>query len=43
MANKTSSNSGYLLNYYFSKYSGTNEEFESRTGQPTDIAGAKKN
>ena len=23
-----------------SKYTGTNEEFESRTGQPTDIAGA---
>ena len=23
------------------KYTGTNEEFESNTGQPTDIAGAK--
>ena len=25
------------------KYAATNEEAESRTGQPTDIAGAKNN
>ena len=25
------------------KYTGTNEECESRTGQPTDIAGAQNN